>query len=58
MVRPNNFGGISLHLAEEVKIKNHTLGINALRFRKIRPDAHERCEDEFITLLNRTKVSA
>jgi hypothetical protein len=32
----------------------------AARFRKIRPDAHEACEEEFITLLRRTerKVSA
>lgn len=27
-------------------------------FRKIRPDEHEPCEDEFVTLLNRTKVPA
>jgi hypothetical protein len=28
------------------------------RFRKIRPDEHEACEDEFITLLNRSKAPA
>jgi hypothetical protein len=28
------------------------------RFRKIRPDEHEACEPEFVTLLRRTKVSA
>jgi len=27
----------------------------AQRFRKVRPDQHEPCEAEFITLLNRTK---
>ena len=27
-------------------------------FRKIRPDKHEACEDEFITLLKRRKVAA
>src|SRR5690349_7029545 len=25
------------------------------RFRKIRPDTHERCEDDFITLLKRSR---
>jgi len=28
------------------------------RFRKIRPDEHEACEPEFVTLLKRKKVSA
>jgi hypothetical protein len=28
------------------------------RFRKIRPDEHEACEPEFVTLLKRTKVRA
>lgn len=27
----------------------------ACGFRKIRPDEHEACEEEFVTLLNRTK---
>lgn len=27
----------------------------AQRFRKIRPDEHEACEEEFVTLLKRTK---
>jgi hypothetical protein len=30
----------------------------ASRFRKIRPDKHEDCEPEFVTLLKRTKVAA
>jgi hypothetical protein len=30
----------------------------AARFRKIRPDEHEACEAEFVTLLNRSKVPA
>lgn len=33
-------------------------GSLALRFRKIRPDAHEACEEEFVTLLKRRKVDA
>lgn len=28
------------------------------RFRKIRPDEHEACEPEFVTLLKRSKVAA
>lgn len=28
------------------------------RFRKVRTDAHEACEEEFVTLLKRKKVSA
>lgn len=28
------------------------------RFRKVRPDAHEPCEAEFVTLLQRTKEKA
>jgi hypothetical protein len=31
------------------------LGGVAHRFRKIHPDEHEACEDEFVTLLNRSK---
>jgi hypothetical protein len=30
-------------------------GFGAERFRKILPDAHEACEEEFVTLLKRTK---
>jgi hypothetical protein len=30
----------------------------ASRFSKIRPDKHEDCEPEFVTLLKRSKVSA
>jgi hypothetical protein len=33
-------------------------GWDPLRFRKIRPDEHEACEPEFVTLLKRTKVRA
>jgi hypothetical protein len=33
-------------------------GFAASRFRKIRPDEHEACEPEFITLLKRTKTPA
>jgi hypothetical protein len=31
---------------------------DARRFRKVTPDKHEACEDEFVTLLKRGKVSA
>jgi hypothetical protein len=31
------------------------IGNGAFRFRKIRPDQHEACEPEFVTLLKRTK---
>jgi hypothetical protein len=33
-------------------------GYHATRFRKIAPDKPEACEDEFVTLLKRGKVSA
>ena len=40
-------------------IPHHSFGIGVAflskRFRKVRPDAHEKCEDEFITLLKRRK---
>ena len=34
------------------------LAFRAERFRKVTPDKHEACEDEFVTLLKRGKVSA
>lgn len=36
----------------------HVNGAAARQFRKIRPDAHEACETEFVTLLKRSRVSA
>ena len=33
-------------------------GYHPDRFRKIRPDEHIACEDEFVTLLKRNRVSA
>lgn len=33
-------------------------GFFAERFRKVVKDKHEKCEDEFITLLKRSKVTA
>jgi hypothetical protein len=33
-------------------------GWRSSRFRKIAPDKHEACEDEFVTLLKREKVNA
>lgn len=42
--------------------RNHNTDLGRMcfahRFRKIRPDAHEDCEPEFVTLLKRTKVTA
>jgi hypothetical protein len=60
-VRPGPFlrcrAPCALILAED-----HTptayLGICSVTFRKIRPDEHEACEPEFVTLLRRSKVSA
>jgi hypothetical protein len=34
------------------------IGFSAQRFRKIKPDPLERCETEFITLMNRIKIPA
>lgn len=31
------------------------LGLASIRFRKILPDKHEACEEEFVTLLKRTR---
>lgn len=31
------------------------LGMDARQFRKIRPDQHEACESEFVTLLKRSR---
>lgn len=41
-------------------VGNHRGRVGAVtdRFRKIHPDAHEACEDEFVTLLKRSRVSA
>lgn len=33
-------------------------GFGLARFRKVRPDKHEKCEDEFVELLKRSKVNA
>ena len=33
----------------------HYRGVNENRFRKIRPDEHRACEEEFVTLLKRSK---
>lgn len=33
-------------------------GFGANRFRKIKPDEHEACEPEFVTLLKRNRVAA
>lgn len=34
----------------------HAPGANADRFRKIRPDEHEPCEEEFVTLIRKSRV--
>jgi hypothetical protein len=36
----------------------HIAGWREERFSKVKPDRKEACEPEFVTLLNRTKVSA
>lgn len=41
-----------------VALRPGMTGFNPDRFRKIRPDEHEACEPEFVTLLKRKKVSA
>lgn len=49
---------VGLNLAEVVSYGEDWDGWMSDRFRKIKPDAHESCEDEFVTLLKRSKVSA
>lgn len=44
-----------LNLVLEELHRDCGIGLRAWRFRKIRPDEHEPCEEEFVTLLNRTK---
>lgn len=50
-------GNIGLVL-EGRRSDHPTGGYLAIAFRKIRPDAHEDCEPEFVTLLKRSKVAA
>ena len=50
-------GNVGLVLAGVVVPRPHN-STNARHFRKIRPDTHEPCEEEFVTLLKRGKVSA
>lgn len=38
--------------------KGQKVGANVHRFRKIRPDNHEPCEEEFAKLIKRSKVDA
>jgi hypothetical protein len=40
---------------EDISPLAHDEWWNAVTFRKIIPDAHEACEEEFVTLLKRTK---
>jgi hypothetical protein len=48
-----------IRFAVQTRRNNHWLGwAGSDRFRKIRPDKHEECESEFVTLLKRRKVSA
>ena len=53
---PNSTGITGLRLAG-VQNRPHCAW-SEYRFRKVRPDKHEACEDEFVTLLKRGKVSA
>ena len=41
----------------ELTLENGSAGV-ASRFRKIRPDEHEACEPEFVTLLKKSKKPA
>jgi hypothetical protein len=50
-------GQVGLSL-EGIAIPGPMNAANAARFRKIRPDKHEDCEPEFVTLLKRSKVEA
>ena len=58
--RPNAvFGLTSVGLVlDGVWTSSKTGGFAAQRFRKIKPDAHEDCEPEFVELLKRSKVPA
>jgi hypothetical protein len=49
------FWCLSLEGVHPITNTKHWRGINAARFRKIRPDELEACEPEFVTLLKRTK---
>jgi hypothetical protein len=46
-------GGLGLQFEEAVT--RHSAGYWEDRFRKIRPDEHQACEPEFVTLLKRAK---
>jgi hypothetical protein len=58
---PDSDGDIGLHLAgvEVPEVVTDDIlwmpAFAASRFRKIRPDEHEKCEDEFVTLLETFK---
>jgi hypothetical protein len=55
---PHSFGESSLVCDKLCLLMDHGKSGLAERFRKIRPDEHEKCEPEFVTLLKRRKVSA
>ncbi|MES2902871.1 MAG: hypothetical protein V4696_01675 [Pseudomonadota bacterium] len=48
---------VRCHCGEHMGLGNHAAraGGSIERFRKIKPDAHEDCEPEFVTLLQRIK---
>ncbi len=46
--------GMTLNFAEDTYY-SPLAGFDANCFRKIRPDEHQPCEEEFVTLLNRAK---
>jgi hypothetical protein len=50
--------GVTGLLLEGVRFPSPTIACWHGNFRKIRPDKHEDCEPEFVTLLKRRKVSA
>jgi hypothetical protein len=57
-LRPTNAGIMRLGLAEFHHADNTHSCFYACRFRKVVQDKHEPCEEEFVTLLNRKRVSA
>ena len=50
--------GEMLWFPEARQLANHHNFWGGWDFRKIRPDEHEACEPEFVTLLKRKKVAA
>lgn len=54
----SNRGKIALRFEDEPPLDSGKIGWRPHRFRKILPDEHEACEEEFVTLLKRKRVAA